>query len=158
MRPAPKEVATIPDEVKKIALNKPTSTNKLTGNFNDHFTLGEVLGKGSYATVYASIDKHTKTKLAVKVIERELIEPGDENSLRDESSALMALNHPNVIRCFGFFEEEKYLYMVLELIEGGELFDRIATKEVFAEEDAKALMRNMLSALKCTHDNGYVHR
>lgn len=71
---------------------------------------------------------------------------------------MMKLDHPNILRLIDYFEDPKYVYLVLELCSGGELFDRIIANKYYNEEDAWMIFRQIISALHYCHSNGVVHR
>lgn len=71
---------------------------------------------------------------------------------------MMKLDHPNILRLIDYFEDPKYVYLVLELCSGGELFDRIIANKFYNEEDGRMIFRQIMSALHYCHANGVVHR
>lgn len=71
---------------------------------------------------------------------------------------MMKLDHPNILRLIDYFEDPKYVYLVLELCSGGELFDRIIANKYYNEEDGRMIFRQIISALQYCHSNGVVHR
>jgi calcium/calmodulin-dependent protein kinase I len=97
-------------------------------------------------------------KFAVKIVDRANLPKDDEEALRSETAILMKLNHPNIVKCVDFFEEEKTFYMVLEYLEGGELFDRIVKKTFYNEKEARDLVVILLNAMKYCHDRDVIHR
>lgn len=78
--------------------------------------------------------------------------------LKQEISILKKIDHPNVIKLKEMFETDKRIYLVVEYVCGGELFDAIVEREKYAEIDAARLMNEILAALKCIHAQGVVHR
>ena len=70
-------------------------------------------------------------------------------SLKEEVQVLRTVDHPNIIKLYDFFEEPNMFYMVTELMEGGELFDRIVKKTFYTEKEARDLVKILLSALQC---------
>jgi len=68
------------------------------------------------------------------------------------------LEHESVIRLFNIYESDNHIYLVLELLNGGELFDRIREKGQYNENDASILMKKLLSALVFMHSKGIMHR
>ena len=68
------------------------------------------------------------------------------------------LDHPNIIKVFEFFQDERHFYIVTELCTGGELFDRIIKKHRFGEKEAADTMHQILSAVVYCHENNIVHR
>jgi serine/threonine protein kinase len=97
-------------------------------HFQDVYKLQEELGKGAFSTVYRGIHKRTGQKYAVKVVKEEGLPKDDEEALHLEVEILQGMDHPHIIRLYQFFDEQKHYYLVTELMEGGELFDRIVQK------------------------------
>lgn len=97
-------------------------------------------------------------KVAVKIVSRNHLQREDELSLRVEVETLMSLNHPNIVKAFDFFEERDFFYVVLEHLEGGELFDRLIEKEIYTEAEARDLSIILLKAIKYCHDKDLIHR
>ena len=81
-------------------------------------------------------------------------------AIREEVDILTKLDHPNIVKYYETYVDDKYIYLVMEYIGGGELFDKIATQEnqVFSEEIAKEYMRKLLGACHHMHSQGVVHR
>lgn len=124
-----------------------------------HYLLDEnhVLGKGNFSIVYLGEHLESHTRVAIKKI----VKLGVKNKpemLKNEVDILKKLEHPYIIKLYDIFETETELYLVMELVTGGELFDRIVEREQYSESDAKAVMRQLLSAIKYFHELGVVHR
>ena len=75
-----------------------------------------------------------------------------------EISILQQLDHPNVLKLYEYFEDDKYVYLVTELCKGGELFDRITEEEFFPEEKAARVFLQILKPINYCHQNGIAHR
>ena len=73
-------------------------------------------------------------------------------SLKEEVQVLRTVDHPNIIKLYEFYEEPNWFYMVTELMEGGELFDRIVKKTFYTEKEARDLVKILLSVLQCVID------
>lgn len=117
------------------------------------------LGQGAFSTVVKARDKEKGDEYAVKCIQRTAELKEDEIvSLREEVAVLRLVDHPNIIKLYDFFEEPKIFYMVTELMEGGELFDRIVKKTFYTEKEARDLVKILLSALQYLHSLDIVHR
>lgn len=114
------------------------------------------LGKGSYGSVVAARDLRTGTTRAVKIVYKPKIE--NITRLKREILIMKRLDHPNIIRLFEVFEDEKDLYLVMELCTGGELFDRIIKSGHFSERYAASIMKQILSAIAYCHANDVMHR
>lgn len=126
--------------------------------FSNRYKKGKELGKGGFSVVYEVIDKTTKKRHAAKEIIKASLKPEDEIGLKQEIDILQSLNHPHIVKFVDFFDEKDHYYVVLELLEGGELFDRIVQKACYNEKEARDLVRVLLGALKYIHDLGVVHR
>jgi len=122
------------------------------------YKLGEVLGEGGYSIVKAGTSVIDGRKVAVKIITRKDLSEADDESLQQEVEILGKLKHPNITRLVDFFTEEKYYYVILEYLDGGELFDRIVKKTYYSEKEARDLVFTILTAIKFIHDNNTVHR
>ena len=84
----------------------------------------------------------------------------DENlaRLEREIRILRKLKHPNIIRFYALFDEEEHFFIVQELLTGGELFDRIAAREYYTENDAREVARTLLRTVGFLHRQGIIHR
>lgn len=122
------------------------------------YDLGRVLGEGGYAIVKEGISKLDKSTVAIKVVNRLKMDKAHEDALRYEMNLMKSLDHKNIVRAFDFFEEKENFFVVMELIKGGELFDRIVKKTFYHEGEASQLARVLLGAIKYLHDQNIVHR
>ncbi|CAM9687657.1 unnamed protein product, partial [Hapterophycus canaliculatus] len=120
--------------------------------------IADELGKGAFSIVKSATRIADGLKCAVKVVERRNLGKGDLEALRSEAKLLGELDHPNIVKLHGWYEEEKTLYMALELCEGGELFDRIVSKTFYNEKEARDLVRTLLRTVKHLHDLSIIHR
>lgn len=68
------------------------------------------------------------------------------------------MDHPNIVQFKDFFEEKEQYYLVIELLEGGELFDRIVEKEFYTEAEARSLVRTLCEAIGFCHERSIAHR
>lgn len=82
----------------------------------------------------------------------------DEIALQTEVDILSQLDHPNVVKIFEIFDEKDCIYLVLELLAGGELFDRIVEKEHYSEKEAADTIRPIVDAIRYCHTLGIIHR
>jgi len=123
------------------------------------YRTGRTLGEGTYAVVKEAVHIETGKKYAVKVISKKLME-GKEHMIRNEIAVLrrISVGHANILTLADYFETFNNLYLVTELAEGGELFDRICRKGNYYERDAANLVRTTCSAVAYLHEQGIVHR
>ena len=75
----------------------------------------------------------------------------DEIQLQTEIDILSQLDHPNVLKIYEIFDADEYIYLVLELLGGGELFDRIVEKESYSEKEAAETIRPLVDAIRYCH-------
>ena len=133
-----------------------------TRTFAESYDLREELGKGQYATVYRVVSKPgvgDKFGGAAKVIIKSRLTPEDLAALNVEVRAMDLLkDHPNFVKCHDFFSEKDYFYLTMELLTGGELFDRIVEKDKYTEREARQVMYLMANAIAYAHSHGIVHR
>jgi len=122
------------------------------------YDLGKVLGEGNYAQVKIAIEKSTKLKWACKIIDKNKLEEGDEEMLELEVEVLQILKHPNVVRLKDKYDTRKKLYLILELVTGGELLEKLMSDGAYSEQDACDLFAKVMGAVKYLHDNGIAHR
>jgi serine/threonine protein kinase len=102
--------------------------------------------------------KKTKKDFAVKIIKKKNLNAEELATINDEVDILQKIDHPNIVKLYEIFDTSKFLYMVLELLTGGELFERIVQKGSFTEKEASAVVRDIGSAIKYMHEQGVVHR
>lgn len=132
----------------------------------DDYEIVGLLGSGAFATVHRVRHRGDGQQYAMKVMEKQkLLRGADKRRLDEmvdqvlrEARLLRMIDHPNVIRFIDIFEDNERLFLVMELVEGGELFDRLARGGAFKEEDARAIMVQLLSALKYMHAKNIIHR
>jgi hypothetical protein len=121
------------------------------------YKFGDVLGTGAFAVVKKCVDKLTGQLYAVKVIDKKkfaLIQQSQRSeSLMDEVNILRAANHDAIIKLYDLIETPTTMYLILELVEGGDLFDRIVAQEGkgFPEDVARHMFEQMLAGMKYLH-------
>jgi len=129
----------------------------ITDNLGDHYTMtNEVLGQGYFAVVKVGIDKKTNERVAIKVVNKELVER--EETLNNEIEILSKVDHPNIVRMHAIFDTPEHLFIVMDLMEGGELYEEIIQRSVFSEKEAAIIVKQLLDALVYLHAKGIVHR
>lgn len=97
------------------------------------FTQNE-LGKGSYGKVKLAKLKGTNAKWAIKIIDKTKV--WNVERFKIEVEIMMKLDHPNILRLIDYFEDLNFIYLVLELCSGGELFERIISNWFYEENEA----------------------
>ncbi|KAF2071951.1 hypothetical protein CYY_006726 [Polysphondylium violaceum] len=116
------------------------------------------LGRGAFSVVYLGVHKATQKNYAIKVINKVDLGKDYEKNLKMEVDILKKVDHPNIIALKELFDTQDKLYLVMELVTGGELFDKIVEKGSYSEKDASALVQKIVSAVGYLHSVGIVHR
>jgi serine/threonine protein kinase len=129
-----------------------------TRSYDEEYHTLEELGTGAFSVVKKCKRKINGHLAAVKIIDKRQTSEGDLEALQEEISILMSMKHEHIIRCEEFFDEKQHLYIVTELVAGGELFDRIVRKTFYSEKVARDLIRVFLRTMAYVHDQGVVHR
>lgn len=131
-------------------------------DFDKRYVIGKLLGHGQFGYTYVAIDKASGDRVAVKRIEKnKMVLPIAVEDVKREVKILQALTgHENVVQFYNAFDDDSYVYIVMELCEGGELLDRILAKRDsrYSEKDAAVIVRQMLKVAAECHLHGLVHR
>lgn len=125
---------------------------------NEDYVLQQAIGKGRFSEVLQATHIRSGKKFAVKRINKSTIAPDEKDLLRTEIVVLKLMHHPNIIVLEGLYESKDFLYIVMELIEGGDLFSKIQNRSRFKEHEAAMVIRPLLEAVAYIHDLGIVHR
>ena len=128
--------------------------------FTDFYDLKEVIGKGKFGVVNLGIHKKTQQQVAVKIINKDSITTIEDKELvRIEIGILKLCHHPNVVRLLDHLENEDYIFIVTEYIEGGTLGQYFKKKNFnFSERQASSIMSQIANGVKYLHKYGIVHR
>ncbi|KAF2312394.1 hypothetical protein GH714_034517 [Hevea brasiliensis] len=131
-------------------------------DFDRRYMIGKLLGHGQFGYTYVATDKANGDRVAVKRIEKnKMVLPIAVEDVKREVKILRELaGHENVVQFYDAFEDDSYVYIVMELCEGGELLDRILAKKDsrYSEKDAAVVVRQMLKVAAECHLHGLVHR
>lgn len=135
-------------------LGKPTQDVKTLYDF------GKQLGKGQFGTTRLVTDKRTGEILACKSIsKRKLLTPEDVQDVQREVQIMHHLaGHPNVVKMRGAYEDKHHVHIVMEVCQGGELFDRIVERGKYTERDAAAAIRTIVQVVQHCHNMNVIHR
>ncbi len=123
------------------------------------YELRDVLGRGGMATVYRSWDTRLQVDRAVKILADNLASrPKLRDRFESEARTMARLHHPNLVTVMDVGQEGDRFYMVMELVDGGSLQDRIKRTGALSPRQASDVMQGVLSALYLAHNKGVVHR
>ncbi|OMJ68736.1 hypothetical protein SteCoe_33732 [Stentor coeruleus] len=137
-----------------------TLIRKHTKNFNEEYQSGNKIGTGGFAEVRRCTHKLTGMMRAVKIYYKNQF-PADyiaSGGLGQEIEILRMIDHPNIVKVYEYFEDEKCFYITMEFCMGGELFDKISTKEKLSESTVCDIMRQLLSVIAYLHEKNIAHR
>ncbi|KAI1287431.1 Calcium/calmodulin-dependent protein kinase type 1 [Halotydeus destructor] len=126
--------------------SKKESKKDLQPRVDEKYDLRDVLGTGAFSQVVLAESKERPGEMhAIKCIDKKALK-GKEDSLENEIKVLRKLEHPNIVRLLETFEDKNKVFLVMQLVTGGELFDRIVEKGSYTEKDASALIKQILEA------------
>lgn len=95
----------------------------------------------------------------MKVVEKKKISSYEEQrKFICEIQVLTQLDHPNILKLYEFYQDQKNYYIIIELCTGGELFDKIIEQGSFSEREASYVMKQLLSAVLYAHNHHIAHR
>ena len=128
--------------------------------FSDLYEMKEVIGKGKFGVVNLGIHKKTGQQVAIKILNKENIKTVEDKELvRIEIGILKLCHHPNIVRLLDHLENNDYIYIVTEYIEGGTLGNYFKKKKFnFSERQATCIMSQLANGVKYLHQYGIVHR
>jgi serine/threonine protein kinase len=154
----PLRLATDQEILAEIARRKLDIVSSMTDAFVcETYTINESIGSGSSAEVSLAVHKVTKEKYACKKIRKDAI-INDLQSMINEVEILKRLRHRHVIAANEIYESSKCVWIILELVTGGNLLDHIISCKIFTEATAARLMYQLLIAVQYIHSQGVVHR
>ena len=126
--------------------------------FLQRYELQQQLGVGATAEVYQIMHRASKHTYAAKIINKKRMSPSQLGDLENEIAVMRELNHPSIVHLKEAKDEGDKVYLVMEELHGGELFDRIIDLGSFKEKEAKEIFFNVACAVAYIHHKGVVHR
>ena len=140
----------------KLVINKKNFIKKMKGDITAFYDVIKKIGEGSYGKTYKVRNKQSGDLRAMKQLVKEEIK--DMNNFKNKINILSILDHPNIVRLFEVFEDEKYYYLLFELCEGGSLFEKIRQKRKLSETESAKIFKQLISAVTYCHEIGICHR
>jgi len=134
--------------------NRPTRTSDMT----EKYKVKGKLGRGAFATVRKAIRKADGKEYALKCVRKKGMDEYNRKALESEVNIMLRLDHSNIVTLHELFDTPNHLHMIIDLLEGGELFDRIVEQGSFSEKSAANIIAQISEALKYLHGNNIVHR
>uniref|UniRef100_A0A1I8FY28 non-specific serine/threonine protein kinase n=1 Tax=Macrostomum lignano TaxID=282301 RepID=A0A1I8FY28_9PLAT len=135
-------------------LIRPISSSRF---INERFELGKTMGDGNFAIVRACVKKESRNEYAMKVIDKSKLR-GKEHMVINEVRIMKMCQHHNIVRLVEEYETRTEIYLVMELVKGGDLFDAISQVVKFNETQAAHMVADMANALFYLHSRNIVHR
>ncbi|KAL1361859.1 hypothetical protein HN51_010179 [Arachis hypogaea] len=135
-------------------------TNPTSGNIFDRYQFGKELGRGEFGVTHRCVDLKTGEAFACKKIAKSKLRTEiDVQDVRREVQIMRHLpKHPNIVSFREAYEDKDAVYLVMELCQGGELFDRIVAKGHYTERAAANVTKTILEVCKVCHEHGVIHR
>ncbi|XP_055998141.1 serine/threonine-protein kinase BRSK2-like isoform X2 [Ostrea edulis] len=122
------------------------------------YKLEKTLGKGQTGLVKMGVHCATGKRVAIKIVNREKLSESVLMKVEREIAIMKLIEHPHVLGLFDVYENKKYLYLVLEHVSGGELFDYLVKKGRLTPKEARRFFRQIISALDFCHSHNICHR
>ncbi|KAL6322316.1 hypothetical protein AAG906_005288 [Vitis piasezkii] len=123
------------------------------------YEIGKTLGEGSFAKVKYARNSDTGDSVAIKVLDRDhVLRHKMVEQIKREISTMKLIKHPNVVTIFEVMASKTKIYIVVEFVDGGELFDRIAKNGRLKEDEARRYFQQLINAVDYCHSRGVYHR
>jgi tRNA A-37 threonylcarbamoyl transferase component Bud32 len=128
-------------------------------NISELYEIKGNLGKGKFGQVKLGIHKVSGKQVAIKIINKKYVEDMEFEQIKSEIDILKIAKHPNIIKLYDVFENEKYIYIIMEYCPGGDLFSYIEKRDFkLKEERAAEIVHKLCTAVYFLHQYGIVHR
>lgn len=157
--PVEKAEAQEPQDV--AADNGPAKDDEISRylEISPRYKLIERIGEGAFSKVYKALDCDSGSYIAIKIIDKSHMSLQQVNSVLKEISIMSKITHENVVRLYSFKNSSRYCYLMMELVEGGEIFNQIINYTYFSEELSRHIILQVARGLKYLHEEiGVVHR
>nr|ABY59017.1 calcium-dependent protein kinase [Triticum aestivum] len=146
-----------PGASRLVVLREPTGTGR---DIAERYELGGELGRGEFGVTYLCTDRATREALACKSISKKKLRTAvDVEDVRREVEIMRHLpKHPNIVTLRDTYEDDNAVHLVMELCEGGELFDRIVARGHYTERAAAVVTKTIVEVVQMCHKHGVMHR
>lgn len=143
-------------EVSKSSKSK--SSSSMREQVVKNYRLVKTIGKGNFARVMLARHIPTNSEVAIKIIDKTQLNPNSLEKLFREVAIMKKLNHPNIVKLFEVIETDKTLYLVMEYINNGEVFEYLVKNGRMKENIARQKFRQIVSAVQYLHSKNIIHR
>lgn len=145
-----------------MEVTKSSSKSKSSSSVREQqikqYKLLKTIGKGNFARVMLARHLPTNSEVAIKIIDKTQLNTNSLEKLFREVSIMKLLNHPNIVKLFEVIETEKTLYLVMEYINNGEVFEYLVKNGRMKENIARQKFRQIVSAVQYLHSKNIIHR
>ena len=137
------EILSIPPEGITIAdINDSEQREKIMCDF----TIKQVIGEGTFATVRLAVNKQTEEQVAIKIMEKsKIVQKEDKVRIEREIKVLKNLRHPNIVHLYSVIQTDEKIYLIMEYVKGKELFDYIVMKKKLSESESCLFYQQIIS-------------
>uniref|UniRef100_A0A8C5EEI6 Serine/threonine-protein kinase DCLK2 n=1 Tax=Gouania willdenowi TaxID=441366 RepID=A0A8C5EEI6_GOUWI len=132
-------------------------SSSVPSSIAERYRVGRTLGDGNFAVVRECVERSTGRSYALKIINKDKCR-GKEHMIQSEVSILRRVKHPNIVLLIEEIDTPTELFLVMELVKGGDLFDAITSSNKYKERDASCMLFNLASAINYLHNLNIVHR
>ncbi|KAL5289033.1 DCLK1 family protein [Megaselia abdita] len=145
------------EELVQIAIENGIDIKDLPTEIRDKYALESIIGDGNFAIVLKVNERQTKKPFALKIIDKSKCK-GKEHYIEAEVRVMKKLQHPYIISLIRSVDQINNMYLVVEYVSGGDLFDAITRVTKFSEDQSRVMIRHLASAMSYLHSMGIVHR
>ncbi len=151
-----------PQTIMDIKIDTKNFIKRSYSNFYDIYEKKQLLGEGAFGSVYKIIRKHSGNReiiRALKEISKDALnnDSASQEEFRNEIEVLKTLDHPNIMKIYEFFEDEKYIYIIFEFCGGGDIAEMNNKYGIFPEFLLKYVMFQVFLAISFLHSKKVVH-
>jgi len=123
------------------------------------YEIGKTLGEGTFGKVKWAVDSTNGQQVAIKILDKDKIQRQNMGAqIKKEISIMKMVRHPNVVKLYEVLASRTKIFIVLELVTGGELFDKIVAEGRFAATQARFYFRQLIEGVRYCHSQGVAHR
>ncbi|MEE6515456.1 hypothetical protein FKM82_024240 [Ascaphus truei] len=138
------------------SVNRPRCVKDRT-DVESYYEIGKTIGDGNFAVVKECRLRNANQEYAMKIIDKFKLK-GKEDIVENEVRIIKSISHPNIVKLLDDYETDTEIYLILEYIKGGDLFDAITESIKFTEHDAALMLTDLCEALVYIHSKNIVHR
>jgi serine/threonine protein kinase len=132
---------------------------QIPNKLKENYICGPILGSGHFSIVRQVTEISTGEEYAMKIINKlQTFDPHSGIKIHQEIEILKKVKHQYIISLKEVFESETHIFLIMELVRGGELFDMLVERGSFLEKDAVIIIQHLMEGVQYLHNSGIVHR